>query len=282
MPAPAKHLRQLSKKLTEGLTLEATAILIASTLILAFLLEHRAGLPLYRWSGYNLLMLFVVPLLVVFLVNPQRKRESAFWWTIWAFTLTASAVSVVLLLRMRRSSPAPQALLWLSPFILMTLVYLSLKAKPRLSDYGLCLGEFKTWVKVVLILFALMVPVLVLASRLEAFQRTYPLFRQAKESWSGFLSVQGYFGGYWFAWEFFFRGFMLFGLARRYGAPTAILIQAIPFTFLHFGKPELEVYGSFIAGIVLGYVDWRGRSILPSFLLHWMVALSMDLLAIFT
>lgn len=282
MPQVKEHLKQLLKKLTEGLILESTAILVVSTLILAFLLEHRAGLPLYRWSGYNLLMLFVVPLLVVFLIHPKRMRKSPSWWTIWAFTLTAAAVSVVFLLKMRRSSPTPQALMWLSPFILLALIYLGLKAKPKLSDYGLCLGEFKKWVKMVLMLFALMVPVLILASRLEAFQRTYPLFRQAKEGWRGFLCVQGYFGGYWFAWEFFFRGFMLFGLARRYGAPTAIFIQAIPFTFMHFGKPELEVYGSFIAGVALGYVDWWGKSILPSLLLHWMVALSMDLLAVLT
>ncbi len=227
-------------------------------------------------------MLGVFPLLILFPVNPQRKRESGAWWTVWTLTLGATATCTVFLFRMRTLSPSPWVLTALSAFILGALIHLALRAGLRLSDYGVALGKWKKWGKACLILFALMIPVLLFASRLETFQKTYPLFGQAGRSLRGFLTVQAYFGGYWFAWEFFFRGFMLFGLARRYGAPTAILIQAIPFTFMHFGKPELEVYASFIAGIALGYLDWSGRSILPSFLLHWIVALLMDLLAVLT
>lgn len=276
------QLKRFARSLTEGLSIEATVILVASTVILAFLLHHPTGYPLHRWFGYNFLMLFVLPILILSIVHPQRKRESNLWWIVWALVLAATAACTVLLLRMRTLSPSPRGLAALSALILVALVYLARRARLRLSDYGVALGDWKRWGTACMVLFALMVPVLLFASRLEAFQKTYPLFRQAAKGWKSFLTVQAYFGGYWFAWEFFFRGFLLFGLARRYGAPTAILVQAIPFTFMHFGKPELEVYASFIAGIALGYLDWRGKSMLPSFLLHWMVALSMDLLAVLT
>jgi membrane protease YdiL (CAAX protease family) len=43
---------------------------------------------------------------------------------------------------------------------------------------------------------------------------------------------------YLFAWEFIFRGFLLFGLKERLG-PWSMVIQMIPFVLLRFGKPEL-------------------------------------------
>ncbi len=282
MSEDGKSLRRLTARFTEGLALEPTVVLVLSTLIIAFLLHHPGGLPLHRWFGYNFLMLVILPVLILSIIHTRRKRESSFWWIVWALALAATAACTVILLRMRMLSVSPRVLVALSVFTIVALTYLVLRSGLRLSDYGVTVGKWKSWGKACLVLFALMVPVLLFASRLEAFQRTYPLFRQAAEGWKSFLTVQAYFGGYWFAWEFFFRGFMLFALARRYGAPTAIFIQAIPFTLAHLGKPELEVYASFIAGIALGYLDWRGKSIFPSFLLHWMVALSMDLLAVLT
>ena len=40
-----------------------------------------------------------------------------------------------------------------------------------------------------------------------------------------------------FAWEFLFRGFLLFALADLFG-PYAMWIQTVPFAMAHFGKPE--------------------------------------------
>ncbi|MBN1785495.1 MAG: CPBP family intramembrane metalloprotease, partial [Candidatus Methanofastidiosa archaeon] len=78
--------------------------------------------------------------------------------------------------------------------------------------------------------------------------------------------------------EFFYRGFMLFGLDRL--GKGAILVQAIPYAYVHLGKPMLEVYYSFFAGIVFGYIDWESKSILPSFLLHWTTSIIFDSLCI--
>jgi membrane protease YdiL (CAAX protease family) len=74
-----------------------------------------------------------------------------------------------------------------------------------------------------------------------------------------------------FGWEFLFRGFLLFALYPVCG-PYAILIQAIPFTIAHFGKPELETLSCIFGGSGFGYVAWRTRSFLYPFLIHWFIA----------
>ncbi len=52
------------------------------------------------------------------------------------------------------------------------------------------------------------------------------------------------------ALEFFFRGFMLWGIWRSIGS-KAIVFAAVPYCMIHFGKPIEEVVVSFFAGIVL-------------------------------
>ena len=81
-----------------------------------------------------------------------------------------------------------------------------------------------------------------------------------------------------FGWEFLFRGFLLFALYPVCG-PYAILLQAIPFTIAHFGKPELETLSCIFGGSAFGYVAWRTRSFLYPFLIHWFLATITVLLA---
>ena len=81
-----------------------------------------------------------------------------------------------------------------------------------------------------------------------------------------------------FGWEFLFRGFLLFALYPVCG-PYAILLQAVPFTIAHFGKPELETLSCIFGGSAFGYVAWRTRSFLYPFLIHWFLATFTVLLA---
>lgn len=94
-------------------------------------------------------------------------------------------------------------------------------------------------------------------------------------------------GFYMFCWEFFFRGFLLFGLQKsRMGTWGAIVLQTIPFVLLHWSpiqsasKPSPEILGSAIAGIVLGYFAIRTKSFLYGYLTHWAVSLTFDLIII--
>jgi len=51
--------------------------------------------------------------------------------------------------------------------------------------------------------------------------------------------------------------------------PIAIILQAVPFTIAHIGKPELETISCIFGGPLLGYVAWRTRSFLYPFMIHW-------------
>ena len=81
-----------------------------------------------------------------------------------------------------------------------------------------------------------------------------------------------------FGWEFLFRGFLLFALYPVCG-PYAILLQAVPFTIAHVGKPELETLSCIFGGSAFGYVAWRTRSFLYPFLIHWFLATITVLIA---
>lgn len=73
---------------------------------------------------------------------------------------------------------------------------------------------------------------------------------------------------YMFCWEFFFRGFLLFGLAQGIGPVLAILLQTAIFGAAHYGKPMPEFYSSFAGGALLGYVCWKEKSFAPAFYTH--------------
>jgi membrane protease YdiL (CAAX protease family) len=86
---------------------------------------------------------------------------------------------------------------------------------------------------------------------------------------------------YYLAWEFFFRGFMLFPLARVFGGVNAILIQIIPSCLIHIGKPVGELTGSIIAGLILGGLALRTGSIWYGWIIHAALGVLVDLLVIF-
>ena len=86
---------------------------------------------------------------------------------------------------------------------------------------------------------------------------------------------------YYIAWEFFFRGFILFGLKTKFGAINAILIQTISSCLVHIGKPEGEIIGSIIVGVIFGVIVLRTRSIWYVVLLHAAIGVLTDLFIIY-
>jgi membrane protease YdiL (CAAX protease family) len=80
------------------------------------------------------------------------------------------------------------------------------------------------------------------------------------------------------AWEFIWRGFMLFGLEEKFGY-YAVLIQMIPFLILHNGKPAAETFGAIVAGLALGILALKTRSVLYCIITHAGVMFSIDLVS---
>ena len=72
---------------------------------------------------------------------------------------------------------------------------------------------------------------------------------------------------------------MLFGAVRVLGL-GAIPAMVVPYMMIHFPKPELECFGSIIAGFALGAIALRTRAIFAGMLIHITVAWTMDAMAL--
>ena len=150
----------------------------------------------------------------------------------------------------------------------------------RLKDYGFQLGNGKLGWRITGAAWVLMIPVVILAVVVyPPFLAKYPLCKVIAKSWQTFLPYQLAYGVYMFSWEFFFRGFMLFGLERKFGN-YSILIQTIPFAVMHYSKPLPEALGSIIAGVLLGVLALETRTFIYGAAIHWLVAMTMDIVAV--
>ena len=163
-------------------------------------------------------------------------------------------------------------------FIPYLLVRFKLRQAPR--DYGYAVRGGTRWRWVYLGLFIFMVPLVIWAASLSDFQSSYPQMRGLvsgnEVSVRSFLLYHVAYFLMFLSGESFWRGYMTFGLGRDLdilGLPWMVMLYGIG----HYGKPYLEVNASIIAGFVLGYLALRHRSFFLGALLHWSIALTMDL-----
>jgi membrane protease YdiL (CAAX protease family) len=145
-----------------------------------------------------------------------------------------------------------------------------------LSLYGVRLGDWQLGLKVFLILAPVMMALTFAPSRMESFVAEYPLYKGAGASPFHFMSYSLLYLTYYLGWEFFFRGYMQFGLRTRLGEWNAILIQTLASCLLHIGKPSPEIYSSILGGIIWGMIVFRTRSLLPALMLHWTLGVCLD------
>lgn len=109
----------------------------------------------------------------------------------------------------------------------------------------------------------------------------YPLDKGAGESVFSFIQFEFLRIIFFYtAWEFFFRGFMLFELKRYTGDWLAICIQTIPSCLWHIGMPAGEIFASILGGILFGVIAIKTNSILYPFILHVLIGVTLDLLII--
>ncbi|HKI78344.1 MAG TPA: CPBP family intramembrane glutamic endopeptidase [Ignavibacteriaceae bacterium] len=161
--------------------------------------------------------------------------------------------------------------LFLLPLLVILLV---LKGKPK--SFGLQLGDYKAGLKIAFYFIMIMLFITWIASASSSFVETYPLLKRTKTSWGLFFIFETGMLLYLFAWEFIWRGFMLFGLEEKFGF-YAVLIQMIPFVILHNGKPPVETFSAILGGIALGILAFRTRSFLYCVIVHMSVMFTIDL-----
>ena len=142
----------------------------------------------------------------------------------------------------------------------MLIVLLVFRQKP--GEFGITLGDWKAGLILTLAGIILIAPVLWLVARGNLTIREYYKPLVSGLPWNTFLDL--------FSWEFFFRGWLLFGFARKFG-PEAIWLQAVPFALAHIGKPEIETLSTIFGGFAFGWVAWRTKSFVYPLLIHWFV-----------
>lgn len=130
-------------------------------------------------------------------------------------------------------------------------------------DYGFTIGDWKAGLTLTGLVILIGAPILWLVSTSDpVMQKYYASQFNLGLPIMSFLDLIG--------WEFFFRGWILFGYMRAFG-DNAIWLQAVPFALAHIGKPEVETLSTIFGGFLFGLVAWRTRSFIYPFLIHWFV-----------
>jgi membrane protease YdiL (CAAX protease family) len=127
--------------------------------------------------------------------------------------------------------------------------------------YGLRLGDWRWGAGLLAVGLVVMTPIILALSGLEAFRGFYggaprPLANALANNLVELIPA-----------EFVLRGFLMFALWRRIG-PLALIVVQVPFVLTHVGKPEIELWSTFVGGAVFAWLDWRTGSILWSALGH--------------
>jgi uncharacterized protein len=164
-------------------------------------------------------------------------------------------------------------LLGLIPFIIIKFIF-----RESLKEYGLCMGDMKSGFYSILIIFPLIAGLLLYpASNTSEMINYYPLDKEAGSSAFSFIRFEFFRILLFYAsWEFFFRGFILFGLRKYVGNWLAICIQVIPSCLWHIGMPSGEIFSSIMGGVLFGVIAIRTNSILYPLILHMLIGITLD------
>lgn len=155
-------------------------------------------------------------------------------------------------------------------FLIPALVIVLLFREP-MGDYGFRLGNWKLGLAYTAVAVVGMGIILWFLARTPAMQQYYE-----KRAYAELLRIFWLNGVEMFGWEFIWRGLLLFAFARAFGPGPAIFLQAVPFAFMHLGKPEIETLSTIFGGAAFGFVAWQTGSFVYPWLIHWfMVSFTM-------
>jgi len=124
-----------------------------------------------------------------------------------------------------------------------------------------------------------LVPVFLLAAYLASTDpqilSKFPINPQAGSSPAMFAGHAATYFLFYVGWEFYFRGFLLFGLRDSLGATNAVLIQTAASALLHIGGPASETFGAILGGLLWG---GQTKSLLSGLVQHFLLGIALDAL----
>lgn len=215
--------------------------------------------------------------LISFVLNPRSAETSPFWFSMLSW-LEPWARDVRYGDYWRLWQLGYWAVTRIAGYVLIPLLAVPLMPGVKIRDLGLSFKGLKDHLWLYLVLFCPVLVSVVIVSFRGDFSSYYPFYQNA-HGLSDLLIWELLYFAQFAALEFFFRGFMLHPLRRSMGA-YAIFVMVVPYCMIHFGKPFLECFAAIIAGVVLGTLSLRTRSIWCGALIHMSVALTMDIAAL--
>jgi membrane protease YdiL (CAAX protease family) len=166
-------------------------------------------------------------------------------------------------------------------YVGLPVLVIKLVMRRRVRDFGLSVRGIlgSSWVYLVMFLF--MLPLLLHFSGTARFLQTYPFYKPlpGEPLWPAFVTWELSYWAQFVALEFFFRGFLVHGTRQRFGI-YSIFVMTVPYCMIHFGKPLPETFAAIAAGVILGFMSLKTRSIWLGAALHIGVAVSMDAMAL--
>jgi len=196
----------------------------------------------------------------------------------WLHPLLAGAIADAELRAQLISFGAAVLLLVIVPLLV---IRLRLHERPR--DHGLGAGDVRLGLAFAAVLFAVSLIPFLLATCDAGMRGEYPLlFRglavdemRRRFDWPTFVAYEVAYASFFFAIEFIFRGYLLFGLRERFG-DLAILVQMLPYTAWHLPKPTVELIGTPLWGFAVAAVTLRVGSMWYVFAVHWLLNVVLD------
>jgi len=135
-------------------------------------------------------------------------------------------------------------------------------------------------------LFLMLFPFIVLMSFTPDFQTAYPQFKPWRygevfglNQWGESIVFQLSYAVDFVMTELMFRGALVIGMVAILGR-NAILPMVGFYVAIHFGKPLGETISSMFGGFILGALAYQTRHIWGGVIVHILIALSMEWLAL--
>jgi membrane protease YdiL (CAAX protease family) len=151
-------------------------------------------------------------------------------------------------------------------YFLGSALFIKIVYREPLANFGFRLGDWRRGLLYTVAACLFMSLVLWYAGRTPEMQAFYT------EKAGGNLGQVALLNGVeLLGWEFVWRGLALYGFARAFGPGPAIFLQAVPFAFMHLGKPEIETLSTLFGGAAFGVIAWKTGSFAYPWLIHWYI-----------
>jgi membrane protease YdiL (CAAX protease family) len=144
------------------------------------------------------------------------------------------------------------------------------------SSYGFEMKNSLITGITVLVLLFIVVPISLFTSRSTGNLDFYPQIREKEWNLSLLILSAVSWIAYLLAYEFMYRGFLLFSCYHAFGTWPAIIINTSLYSLTHLVKNKREGVGAFFIGIVLCLLVLHIGSLWVAFYVHVIMALSNE------